>query len=79
VRALACAFVLLPAAAAATTKGLSQIVTPDIQPEGQLSLSFQAQSKQIGNPYEFQGELGFTKWLEAAVTVRRQRPSISFR
>jgi hypothetical protein len=30
---------------------LSQIVTPDIEPQGQLSLSFQAQSEQIGNPY----------------------------
>ena len=61
------AFVILPEPAAATTKGLSQIVTPDIQPEGQLSLSFQAQSKEIANPYEFQAELGLTKWLEAAV------------
>ena len=33
------ASVLLPGAATATTKGLSQIVTPDIQPEGQLSLT----------------------------------------
>jgi hypothetical protein len=57
----------LVASAAATTKGLSQIVTPDIQPEGQLSLSFQLQSEQIANPYEFQAELGFTRWLEAAV------------
>jgi hypothetical protein len=51
----------------ATTKGLSQIVTPDLQPEGQLSLSFQAQSREIGNPYELQAELGITSWLEAAV------------
>jgi hypothetical protein len=57
---------LFPGPAAATTKGLSQIVTPDIQPEGQLSLSFQAQSKEIANPYEFQAELGLTSWLEAA-------------
>jgi hypothetical protein len=27
----------------ATTKGLSQIVTPDLQPEGYLSLSLQIQ------------------------------------
>ena len=60
-------FVILPEPAAATTKGLSQIVTPDIQPEGQLSLSFQAQSREIANPYELQGELGLTKWLEAAL------------
>ncbi|PYK95946.1 MAG: hypothetical protein DME36_00080 [Verrucomicrobia bacterium] len=51
----------------ATTKGLSQIVTPDLQPEGDFSLSFQAQSERIGNPYELQGELGLTKWAEVAV------------
>jgi hypothetical protein len=58
---------LFPCDSPATTKGLSQIVTPDIQPEGDLSLSFQWQAKQIGNPYEFQGELGLTKFLEVAV------------
>ena len=51
----------------ATTKGLSQIVTPDIQQEGDLSLSFQAQGERIGNPYELQAELGLTKWAEIAV------------
>jgi hypothetical protein len=51
----------------ATTKGLSQIVTPDLQPEGDLSLSFQAQDRRIANPYELQAELGLTKWAEAAV------------
>ena len=51
----------------ATTKGLSQIVTPDLQPEGDFSLSFQAQSERIANPYELQGELGLTKWAEVAV------------
>jgi hypothetical protein len=51
----------------ATTKGLSEIITPDLQPEGDLSLSFQAQDKLIGNPYQFQAEMGFTKWAEAAV------------
>ena len=51
----------------ATTKGLSQIVTPDLQPEGQLSLSFQAQGREIGNPYELQAEIGLTPWLEVAV------------
>ena len=51
----------------ATTKGLSQIVTPDLQPEGDFSLSFQAQSERIANPYELQGELGVTKWAEVAV------------
>jgi len=51
----------------ATTKGLSQIVTPDLQPEGDFSLSYQAQSERIGNPYELQGELGLTNWAEVAV------------
>ena len=41
----------------ATTKGLSEIITPDLQPEGDLSWSFQAQDKLIGNPYQFQIEL----------------------
>jgi hypothetical protein len=50
-----------------TTKGLSQIVTPDLQPEGDLSLSLQIQDKRIANPYEFQTELGLTKWAEVAV------------
>jgi hypothetical protein len=53
--------------ASATTKGLSQIVTPDLQPEGQLSLSAQAQSRSIANPWELQAELGITKWFELAV------------
>lgn len=53
--------------AIATTKGLSQIVTPDVQPLGDLSMSFQWQAEQIGNPYEFQAELGLTKFFEAAV------------
>jgi hypothetical protein len=53
--------------ALATTKGLSQIVTPDVQPQGDLSLSFQWQGKEIANPYEFQAEIGITKWLEVAV------------
>jgi hypothetical protein len=60
-----CAFA--PASSYATTKGLSQIVTPDVQPVGELSLSFQWQGKEIGNPYEFQAELGLTKWFEVAV------------
>src|SRR4029450_2367006 len=51
----------------ATTKGLSQIVTPDLQGPGDLSLSFQAQSEQIANPYELQAEMGLTKWAEVAV------------
>jgi hypothetical protein len=51
----------------ATTKGLSQIVTPDLQPVGDLSLSLQIQDKRISNPYELQAELGLTKWAEVAV------------
>jgi hypothetical protein len=51
----------------ATTKGLSQIVTPDLQPEGDLSLSLQIQDKRIANPYELQAELGLMKWAEVAV------------
>ena len=51
----------------ATTKGLSQIVTPDLQPEGDLSVSLQIQDKKIANPYELQAELGLTKWAEVAV------------
>src|SRR5207253_8079587 len=42
----------LPSSARATTKGLSQIVTPELQGAGDLSLSFQAQSERIANPYE---------------------------
>src|SRR4030095_13378670 len=51
----------------ATTKGLSQIVTPDLQPAGDLSLSFQIQDKRIANPYQLQAELGLTQWAEVAV------------
>src|SRR5438477_10682625 len=51
----------------ATTKGLSQIVTPDLQGEGDLSLSLQIQDKRIANPYELQAEMGVTKWAEVAV------------
>ncbi len=51
----------------ATTKGLSQIVTPDLQAPGDFSLSFQAQSEQIANPFQLQTEIGLTKWAEVAV------------
>src|SRR6267378_1530189 len=51
----------------ATTKGLSQIVTPELQEEGDLSLSLQIQDKRIANPYELQAEMGLTKWAEVAV------------
>jgi hypothetical protein len=59
--------ILLSAASAfATTKGLSQIVTPDLQPNGDLSLSLQIQDKRIANPYQLQAEMGLTKWAEVA-------------
>ncbi len=51
----------------ATTKGLSQIVTPDLQAEGDLSLSLQIQDARIANPYELQVEVGLTKWAEVAI------------
>jgi len=53
--------------ARATTKGLNQIVTPDLQPAGVLSVSVQAQDARIANPAEMQFELGLTKWAEVAV------------
>lgn len=58
---------LVTASSFATTKGLNQIVTPDLQGEGDLSLSPQIQDQKIGNPYEIQSELGLTKWAEVAV------------
>jgi len=66
ISALALTIASLTSSAYATTKGLSQIITPDVQPQGDLSLSFQWQGKEIGNPYEFQGEIGITKWFEVA-------------
>ena len=42
-------------------------MTPDLQGEGDLSLSLQIQDKRIANPYELQAELGLTKWAEVAV------------
>ena len=63
---IAVVFSLTGPLAKATTKGLSQIVTPDLQPAGDLSLSFQVQSLHIANPYELQGELGLTKFAEIA-------------
>jgi len=42
-------------------------VTPELQTEGDFSLSLQIQDKKIGNPYEIQGELGLTKWAEIAI------------
>src|ERR1700756_4388558 len=64
---LGIAIVFRPHPLGATTKGLSQIVTPDLQEEGDLSLSLQIQDKRIANPYKLQLELGLTKWAEVAV------------
>jgi hypothetical protein len=38
-----------------------------LQPEGDLSTSFQLQDQKIGNPYQLQAELGLTQWAEVAV------------
>src|SRR5260370_5442483 len=65
--ALLAMLMLWHSSARATTKGLSQIVTPDLQGPGDLSLSFQAQSERIANPYELQAEMGLTSWAEFAV------------
>jgi hypothetical protein len=53
--------------ALATTKGLNQIVTPDVQPFGILSVSLQQQDPNIANRYEVQAELGLTNRFEVAV------------
>jgi hypothetical protein len=60
------AIALFAPLAHATTKGLNQIVTPDIQPAGVLSLSAQAQHTLIGNSREVQLELGLTKNFEVS-------------
>ena len=65
--ATACALIIATLRAQATTKGLSQIVTPDLQPFGELSVSAQWQSLHIANPYELQAELGITRFAEVAV------------
>ena len=58
---------ILASSAFATTKGLNQIITPDVQPEGQLSISFQQQDPKIGNTSEVQLELGISKHAEIAL------------
>jgi len=58
---------LAAAPAFATTKGLNQIVTPDVQPLGILSVSFQQQDPNIANRYEVQAELGITRRFEVAI------------
>ena len=64
---IAASLLMVSTPALATTKGLNQIVTPDVQPEGQLSLAAQFQPRNVGNPYEAQAELGLTQWAEVAV------------
>jgi len=49
------------------TTGWVQVVTPDLQPEGELALSFQWEGEKLGNPYLLQAEMGLTKWAEVAV------------
>ena len=51
----------------ATTKGLNQIVTPDIQTAGMLSVSAQVQDSRIGNSQQLQFELGLTRWVEISL------------
>jgi hypothetical protein len=63
---IAALFAASIAPAWATTKGLNQIVTPDIQPAGTLSISYQEEDQAIGNPTQVQLELGITKRFEIA-------------
>jgi len=51
----------------ATTKGLNQIVTPDVQTEGELSVSYQQADPNITNREQVQLEYGLTKRFEMAV------------
>jgi len=64
--AVALALGLAARPAQATMKGLNQIVTPDIQPAGKMSLSVQAENSQVGNSEQFQAELGLSKRFEVA-------------
>jgi hypothetical protein len=45
----------------------SEIVTPDLQPEGELSITAQIQSERLGNPYQVQFELGLVSWAEVTL------------
>jgi hypothetical protein len=57
-------FLVSASSSVATTQGLNQIATPDVQAEGTLALSFDVQDRKIGNPYQVQAEMGLTKWFE---------------
>ncbi len=48
-------------------KGSNQIVTPDLQPVGELSISAQGENSTLGNPQQLQMELGIAKTFEVAV------------
>ena len=63
---LALLLAIVPAARA-TTKGLNQIVTPDIQTAGMLSVSAQVQDSRIGNSQQLQFELGLARWAEISL------------
>lgn len=58
------ALVLLATSSRATIVGLNQIVTPEIQPEGVLGISAQAEHSFIGNSQQVQFELGLTPRFE---------------
>ena len=64
--AITLAFLAGASVGRATIVGLNQIVTPEIQPEGVLALSAQAQHSLIGNSQQLQLELGVTPRFEVA-------------
>ncbi len=64
--AAACWLGVATSRCSATTKGLNQIPTPDLQPSGQLSLSYQLVQPQIDNADQLQGEYGINKKFELA-------------
>ena len=58
--------IAVPSSSQATT-GWVQVPTPDLEPEGGLTLSLQLQDEKLGNMYQLQAEMGLTKWAEVAV------------
>lgn len=56
------------APASASLLGLNQIVTPDIQPEGELSISVFGVNKAAGNELEMQIDLGLSPSCEISVS-----------
>jgi hypothetical protein len=70
-RALTLALLLTLAAAGAacaSIEGCNQVVTPDLQPVGLLSLNFQQEHRAIGSPTIMQAEIGVTKYLDLCLT-----------